>query len=151
MDDDEWYRTRRLVLPPVPPFVPPPTPIAQQLSHVDLHNKRLQIIVKLANIILHPDNPSYPGGSWHVEGMFNERIVASGIYYYASHNVSPSRLEFREEVGEPNYAQSDTEGVKIVYGLEDEGDMNQHRGSVLTREDLCISPTSCNTKWRHSP
>ena len=35
---------------------------------------QLQIIVKLANIHLHPDNPEYPGGSWHVEGQANESV-----------------------------------------------------------------------------
>ena len=29
----------------------------------------LQVIVKLANIHLTPENPSYEGGSWHVEGQ----------------------------------------------------------------------------------
>ena len=29
----------------------------------------LQIIVKLANIHLTPENPSYEGGTWHVEGQ----------------------------------------------------------------------------------
>ena len=29
----------------------------------------LQIIVKLANIHLTPENPTYEGGSWHVEGQ----------------------------------------------------------------------------------
>jgi hypothetical protein len=62
------------------------------------------VIVKLASIVLTPDRPSYPAGSWHVEGMLNERvrnlstststvnqicmqIVASGIYYYACENT----------------------------------------------------------------
>lgn len=29
-----------------------------------------------------PEKPEYKGGSWHVEGMANERIVASGLFYY---------------------------------------------------------------------
>ena len=46
---------------------------------VDLRNDfgRLQIIVKLANIQLTPANPSYPGGSWHVEGQANESMYTS--------------------------------------------------------------------------
>ncbi|KAL9015696.1 MAG: hypothetical protein Q9185_006922 [Variospora sp. 1 TL-2023] len=35
---------------------------------------QLQIIVKLANIHLSPENPEYPGGSWHVEGQANESM-----------------------------------------------------------------------------
>lgn len=34
-----------------------------------LKGKNLQIIVKLANIILTPDKPKYDGGKWHVEGL----------------------------------------------------------------------------------
>jgi hypothetical protein len=51
---------------------------------VVLRGRKLQVIVKLANIVLTPEKPTYPGGSWHVEGMKNEHIVASGIYYYHS-------------------------------------------------------------------
>ncbi|KAF5715714.1 Armadillo-like helical [Fusarium mundagurra] len=29
--------------------------------------KRLQVTFKLANICLTPENPNYPGGSWHTE------------------------------------------------------------------------------------
>jgi hypothetical protein len=46
------------------------------------------VIVKLANIILTPEKPQYKGGVWHVEGMNNEHIVSSGIYYYDAENVS---------------------------------------------------------------
>ena len=36
----------------------------------DLKGRELQCIVKLANIHLSPDKPTYPGGNWHVEGGF---------------------------------------------------------------------------------
>ncbi|KAI0750431.1 hypothetical protein C8Q74DRAFT_1211952, partial [Fomes fomentarius] len=58
-----------------------------------------QVIVKLANIVLTPENPKYPegralpsGGAWHVDGMANENIVATGLYYYACENVTKSPL-----------------------------------------------------------
>jgi Protein of unknown function (DUF4246) len=35
-----------------------------------------------AAIHLTPEKPEYAGGAWHVEGMMNERIVSTGIYYY---------------------------------------------------------------------
>ena len=35
---------------------------------------KLQIIVKLANICLTPEKPTYEGGSWHVEGQLNESM-----------------------------------------------------------------------------
>lgn len=34
-----------------------------------LNGKTVKVIVKLANIILTPENLEYSGGSWHVEGM----------------------------------------------------------------------------------
>ncbi|KAG8912587.1 hypothetical protein FRC00_004197, partial [Tulasnella sp. 408] len=60
-----------------------------------IRGKEVQVIVKLANIHLTPEKPVYPGGSWHVEGMANERIIASGIYYYDSENIGESELSFR--------------------------------------------------------
>ena len=35
----------------------------------DFKEKGLQVIVKLANIQLTPEKPTYDGGSWHVEGQ----------------------------------------------------------------------------------
>jgi hypothetical protein len=37
----------------------------------------IQVIVKLATIYLSPEKPSYPGGSWHIEGQLNEHIAAT--------------------------------------------------------------------------
>ena len=69
---------------------------------VSLKGTTIQCIIKLANIVLTPERPEYPGGKWHVEGvglspshldrnsshrfsgMENEHIVSSFIY------VSPS-------------------------------------------------------------
>lgn len=34
-----------------------------------LNGKKCKVIVKLANIMLSPENPVYSGGSWHVESM----------------------------------------------------------------------------------
>lgn len=35
----------------------------------DYSQRGLQIIVKLANIELTPEKPTYEGGTWHVEGQ----------------------------------------------------------------------------------
>lgn len=35
---------------------------------------KMQIIVKIASIELTPEKPTYPGGSWHVEGQANESM-----------------------------------------------------------------------------
>ena len=38
-------------------------------ERTSLKGRTLQVIVKLANIILTPEKPEYPGGKWHVEGL----------------------------------------------------------------------------------
>jgi hypothetical protein len=85
---------------------------------------RLQFLVKLANIELTPEKPTYDGGSWHIEGQLNEAIVATAIYYYDSNNITHSHLAFRtpadaeEMVMAFSYVQSDHLPLKILYDLD---------------------------------
>ena len=37
-------------------------------DRISLKGQTLQVIVRLANIVLTPERPEYPGGKWHVEG-----------------------------------------------------------------------------------
>ncbi|KAJ7367659.1 hypothetical protein DFH08DRAFT_829051 [Mycena albidolilacea] len=98
-----------------------------------LRGRTIQCIVKLANIHLTVDNPKYPGGSWHVEGMLNERIVASGIYYYDEENITESQLAFRVTTGAPVYhEQDDDKCMDILYGLKRDTPCYQDLGSVVT-------------------
>ena len=55
----------------------------------------LQIIVKIASIELTPEKPSFPPGGWHIEGMMNEHICGTSLYYFDSENVTTSSLSFR--------------------------------------------------------
>ncbi|GJP40578.1 hypothetical protein CLOM_g242 [Closterium sp. NIES-68] len=142
LDDDEdneaWTEDREPVQPEVPDFSPPPETPPERV--VKLQGRRLQVIVKAASICLTLDQPKYPGGTWHVEGMRNESIVATGIYYYGIENISESRLQFRHTVREPDYEQDDRKGVKMVYGLVDEGPLVQPLGSVQTSTPgLCLA------------
>jgi hypothetical protein len=107
--NDFWERrwrweedTRKAVLPEPEEFTPP-----SRLDHekiVDLRkdfgHRGLQIIVKLANIELTPDEPSYEGGTWHVEGQMNEHICATALYYYDNVNITESHLAFRQNCSE---------------------------------------------------
>jgi len=38
-------------------------------NRISLKDRTLQVLVKLANIVLTPERPEYPGGRWHVEGL----------------------------------------------------------------------------------
>ncbi|MEV6958391.1 DUF4246 domain-containing protein [Streptomyces sp. NPDC051207] len=137
MAQDDWWENRCPVVPDAPAFVPPGVPDAS--ARVDLRGRRLQVIVKLATIHLTPDKPEYPGGSWHVEGMLNERIVSTGIFYWDSDNVTESRLSFRTALDDPDYEQNDDNGLREVYGLEDEDALNQTLGSASTPAGRCLA------------
>ncbi|THA82248.1 DUF4246 domain-containing protein [Streptomyces sp. A0592] len=133
----EWWENRRPVVPEAPEFTAPEAPDAS--ARVDLRGRRLQVIVKLATIHLTPDKPEYAGGSWHVEGMLNERIVSTGIYYWDSENITESRLSFRAALDDPDYEQNDDNGLREVYGLEDEDELNQMLGSASTPAGRCLA------------
>ncbi|MFD6274242.1 DUF4246 domain-containing protein [Streptomyces sp. NPDC060209] len=134
---DDWWENRRPVIPDAPSFTPPQLP--DESARVDLRGRRLQVIVKLATIHLTPDKPVYAGGSWHVEGMLNERIVSTGIYYWDSENITESRLSFRAALDDPHYEQNDDNGLREVYGLEDEDALNQKLGSASTPAGRCLA------------
>lgn len=59
--------------------------------------------MKLANIELTPEKPTYGGGSWHVEGQLNEQICAIALYYYDSKNVADDSLAFRHRIDEKGF------------------------------------------------
>ena len=44
-------------------------------DRISLKDRTLQVIVKLANIVLTPEKPEYPGGKWHVEGSLQLHFV----------------------------------------------------------------------------
>ncbi|GJJ70833.1 proline dehydrogenase [Entomortierella parvispora] len=133
--DDKWWESQAASPIDIPDFVAPPAS-----TPYDLKNKGrpLQVIVKLANIELTPMNPAYKGGAWHVEGMANEEIVATGIYYYHSENVTESRLNFRIQVWEPDHHEHNQYGSGALYGLSSPDALTQHLDGIVTKQDRCI-------------
>ncbi|RAL03357.1 DUF4246 domain-containing protein [Aspergillus ibericus CBS 121593] len=141
---EEWRRARPIRQPEPGAFTPSRP---SYTGPVDLRTRfrddGLQIIVKLANIELTPERPDYGGGSWHIEGQLNERICATAIYYYDSHNITDSHLCFRQrattDLSEVRYEQSHHEFLQVVYGFGPEvtglGDtpVTQDLGSVQCR------------------
>ncbi|KIO22374.1 hypothetical protein M407DRAFT_28093 [Tulasnella calospora MUT 4182] len=127
----EWENKRVLEMPTVPDEGYTED-ISQRKVQYTIQGKKVQVIVKLANIILTPESPSYPGGSWHVEGMANERIVASGIYYYDSENITESQLAFRMAV---TFRTSRATGKRS----SSESQSNQVVGAVKTIPKRCIA------------
>jgi len=109
-------------------------------DRISLKGRTIQVIIKLANIILTPDKPNYPGGKWHVEGMRNEKIVSSFIYYYASENISESRLAFRRATSEPHaHEQDDGMCMRVLYNMDRDSPCVQDIGDVVTKSHRCIA------------
>ncbi|KAH9914461.1 uncharacterized protein B0H18DRAFT_1215946 [Fomitopsis serialis] len=120
---------------------------------VDLRGKTLHVIVKLANIVLTPEKPEYSGGTWHVEGMDNEAIVSTFIYYYDTENITDSTLSFRNAVNEPRYhAQFDYYCMQHLYNINVDQICVQTVGQVTTKQDRCIAfPNIYHTSSRLPP
>ncbi|WOO78742.1 uncharacterized protein LOC62_02G002281 [Vanrija pseudolonga] len=106
---------------------------------------RLQVIVKLANIHLTPEKPSYDGGSWHIEGALNERICATGLYYYDNENITESHLSFRGATDgnsmatDFNYRQHDHREFETTYGGGSYESSVQNVGAVLTKQGRLLA------------
>lgn len=106
--------------------------------------KQVQVIVKLANIHLTPDKPSYPGGSWHTEGQLNEHIVSTALYYYDSDNITDCTLSFRtcanaEDLeAELTYEQNEDFAIDRTFAIQMDGYTLQDIGSVHTKPGRAI-------------
>lgn len=98
----DWKKQHRILIQCEPRDFIPALELNKDIPALSLRekfaNSGLQIIFKLANIHLTPENPSYDGGSWHVEGALNEHICATALYYYDQENITESSLAFRQSV-----------------------------------------------------
>jgi Protein of unknown function (DUF4246) len=107
----------------------------------------LQVIFKLANIHLTPEEPKYKGGTWHVEGALNEMICASAIYYYDQENITDSYLAFRQSIDYEELMmiaeQNEFASLEAYLGIENDGPALQPLGRVLTREGRMVVFPNC--------
>lgn len=109
-------------------------------DRISLRGRTIQVIVKLSNIVLTPEKPCYPGGRWHVEGIRNESIVSSFVYYYDSENITESRLGFRRATsGPPLHHEDDDICPKVLYDMGQHSTLVQDIGDVVTKADRCIA------------
>ena len=145
-EDEEWewesqHRLKTTVLPEPGTFTPPTNP--QPSLDIRSDFSRLQVIVKLATIELTPEKPSYPGGSWHVEGQLNEHICTTALYYYSNENITPSTLHFRQESfwnrDVFSVENDEHEWLTAVFGMEQGGPQVQNVGAVVCNEGRLLT------------
>ncbi|KAK6504313.1 hypothetical protein TWF506_002516 [Arthrobotrys conoides] len=60
-----------------------------------LEGRTAKVIVSMVNIMLSPENPEYQAEEWQLNGVRNERIIATGVYYYAQENINETYLALR--------------------------------------------------------
>lgn len=106
-----------------------------------------QVIVKLADTVLTPESPKFPSGSWHLEGLPHEKIIATGIYYYEMTNITANYLNFRSVITDPaiiDYPQDGFKYVQTHYGFTGPIGRNTNQGTVIdlgrieTKENMCL-------------
>ncbi|KAJ2062167.1 hypothetical protein GGI17_002627 [Coemansia sp. S146] len=138
----QWKADRVFIHPQPEPFIVPDRPTTPYC----LRGRRLQAIVEMSNIELTPENPECESEDWRVEAMANERIIATGIYYYDVANVAECNIAFREKVSEDiDSEQDDWRGVGLAYGInEEDGDeydgvpLTQNIGLIEIKQGRCI-------------
>ena len=119
------------------------SPSIHLLPLVSLKCIPLHFYIKIAKILLTPKNPIYTGSSYHVEGIREEHIASSAIYYFDMQNVTDSYLEFRVPVTETSYEQNDDEETNKLFGLSRDSTLLQNYGRIKTRlHDLICFPNT---------
>ncbi|KAJ3051497.1 hypothetical protein HK097_007472 [Rhizophlyctis rosea] len=143
MDDRKGFEKANGLAPLTLPTARTGPPLYLYRSPLRLTSRTLRVITKIASIQLTPSSPSYPGGTWHIEGMQNEHIIATGIHYLSISNITPSFLSFRQALNADegyfigDQYEHDTIGPKF-YGREGEGVANQVVGRVEAKQGRMV-------------
>ncbi|KAJ2741665.1 hypothetical protein GGI20_005026 [Coemansia sp. BCRC 34301] len=138
----EWKKRATFVHPQPEPFAMPERPV----TPYTLCGRRLQAIVRMSNIELTPNRPIYGGKDWSVAGLGNERIIATGIFFYDVANISPRSLQLREALCSWDFVaeQFDLYSVVKAYGIELSGPIreghliSQELGDVEIKDGRCL-------------
>lgn len=119
-------------------------PTSNPIAMVGMDVPRIQVIVKMANIHLTPEKPTYEGSPWQIEGQSIERICATALFCYDSDNIADTPISFRTQGDREilseylHYISHDLLSIERVFAMEIRGTRLQEIGSVLTREGRAI-------------
>ncbi|KAJ3193786.1 hypothetical protein HK101_004097 [Irineochytrium annulatum] len=137
--EGEWIEMVKV--PEVPEEFDPERGLAKE-KVVSLRGKRIQVIVKVSSVHLTPEKPSYGGTGWHFEGMKNEAIIATGIYYETVDNITESRLSFREPFIDESFDYEQNEHAHLEKAFDFKNWVSpavQKVGSLVCLEGRCVT------------
>lgn len=141
----DWNRAHRILTWPEPDeYNPVRTRCADMRPNLRaMFPDGLQVIFKLANIHLSPADPEYGGGSLHVEGALNDRIVATALYYYDCENITESVLTLHHPVDVEELRmippQHEFESLERWLGISSYDPSLQRLGRVVTRQGRLLA------------
>ncbi|KAK2823870.1 hypothetical protein FQN49_007534 [Arthroderma sp. PD_2] len=160
MEESEWNSTE--LIPPEPGLFTPPEEVSPEVDaknslsgretvdlQRDYEKTGLQVIVKLSNIHLTPEKPSYEGGSWHAEGqlVFSQNESSHNIVRYDINgltNITESRLAYRHigdssDLDDIEYEEEDHYWLEEIFGCEEHGPSMQEIGNVACKEGRLLT------------
>ncbi|KAF3165621.1 hypothetical protein TWF225_001154 [Orbilia oligospora] len=110
-------------------------PTQSLLQYVKLQGTTVNVIVKMATIVLTPEKPQWGGGPWHIEALRNERIIATGIYYYDQENITASSLGFRRAHDRIRLRRDEEAEISRMHNtnIKEGGPIAQEIGSIATK------------------
>jgi len=100
---------------------------------VDFSRTSLKVIVKIASIELTPEKHKYKG-TWHIEGVPEESIISTGIYYFEEENIQTNFLHFRVALSDPKNCD-----IQCPMGLGFGSEMSRTVGKVQTKQGRLLA------------
>ncbi|KAJ2357826.1 hypothetical protein GGF43_001228 [Coemansia sp. RSA 2618] len=122
---DEWAEGIEYTEPQPQPFAMPRRP----LTPYSLQNTRIQAAVKIVSIEIPGGCTEYTERVWQVAGGDDERILATGIYFFDVENIANIEMQFRESVKHNiDCSGNKKEAMRLVYG---DGQRNNTHGKYV--------------------
>ncbi|KAK6520047.1 hypothetical protein TWF506_000337 [Arthrobotrys conoides] len=87
----------------------PPKIVASRM----LRGKTVNVVVRMLEVKLSANSPVYQAAEPYIDGLANERIIATGMYLYAKQNVTDVSIEFKLRDFYP-----DREEIRNAAGVE---------------------------------
>ncbi|KAJ3022121.1 hypothetical protein HKX48_006950 [Thoreauomyces humboldtii] len=132
----EW-EDLALNFPTLPPYKPEDAS-CDEFPRMSLRGRQLQVIIKSTTVLLTPSKPQHPLGTWHVEGLEHERVVAVGLYCVEVDNVSIPAVSLRTAVAQPGRWELEFEAMMAGFGILDRDKSNQHLADINLLPGRCV-------------